>query len=247
MCHLYGEGEVDILVTPEHRMFYRDDYGSWVIKKAINIVNNEKIVFRAVIDEVIMPKEGIKVATTNSIEQYKGKVYCFHVTNHLFITMRNNRRTIQGNTAFAQLEAFVNGPILDIQRNMRRELEAQWYDPLVREYEGINKVDTEMPVKVKHKWNAVNTSDFTELFRALSLAYDKGQGWLTRAKSWELAGLPDFEEEVTQQEELIPPTMPPNQISTTTNKTPVPRKAPTPTKTPIQKRKGPTLDDPTRV
>jgi len=101
-------------------------------------------------------------------------------------------RQINRATAYCELEAFVNGPILDDQRYFRRELERQWYDPLAREYlmqEHRLGVNEELPVKVKHKWNVVTTSDFTELFRAITQAYAKGDGWLTRQKSWELGGL----------------------------------------------------------
>ena len=39
---------------------------------------------------------------------YKGKVYCFEVPNHLFITRRNGKVTIQGNTASVGLQILIN-------------------------------------------------------------------------------------------------------------------------------------------
>lgn len=39
-------------------------------------------------------------------ENYKGKVYCYEVPNHLFFTRRNGKVTIQGNTAGVQSDAF---------------------------------------------------------------------------------------------------------------------------------------------
>jgi hypothetical protein len=90
-------------------------------------------------------------------------------------------------TAYAELDAFVNGPIADIQRWLRREIEKQWYERLARKYLKL-KEDEELPVLVKHKWKPVTHADYVELFNALTQAYAQGLGWLPREKAYELAG-----------------------------------------------------------
>ena len=61
--------------------------------------------------------------TKNAIvtEQYSGKVYCFHVPNHLFITRRFGKVGIHGNTARTMSRALVD-TVKDIQDSFK----SQW-------------------------------------------------------------------------------------------------------------------------
>jgi len=47
--------------------------------------------------------------------EYTGRVYCFEVPNHLFVTRRNGKIAIQGNTAEAAL-SIVNAQVFDVER-----------------------------------------------------------------------------------------------------------------------------------
>ncbi|MGC8850202.1 MAG: phage portal protein, partial [Candidatus Bathyarchaeia archaeon] len=101
-------------------------------------------------------------------------------------------------TAYAELEAFVNGPIADIQRWLRREIERQWYTPLTRLYLKLGPEES-LPVKVKHKWNPISTADYTELADAVAKLYGQGLGVVTRKKAYEMLGFDpsELEEEAS--------------------------------------------------
>ncbi|MEM2122920.1 MAG: phage portal protein [Candidatus Bathyarchaeia archaeon] len=91
-------------------------------------------------------------------------------------------------TAYAELEAFVNGPIADIQRWLRREIEGQWYPYLTRLFLRL-KPDEPLPVRVKHKWKPVSTADYVELAEAVAKLYGQGLGVVTREKAYQMLGL----------------------------------------------------------
>ena len=98
-------------------------------------------------------------------------------------------------TAYAELEAYVGGPIAHIQRYYKRELEAQWYDRWARkilEDEGVAVPEGEKPpVLVKHRWNPVRVSDVYEMARAVGALWGShGMGALggRLGKAWEMMG-----------------------------------------------------------
>jgi len=106
MIH-FCSNEMDCLVTPNHDMWvYIHNEGSisgFRKIKAENLTNSisvslncDKELPEYSIDDfsrtIIFPTHINKV-------QYTGKVYCYNVPNHLFITRRNGKVTIQGNTA----------------------------------------------------------------------------------------------------------------------------------------------------
>ena len=88
-------------------------------------------------------------------------------------------------TAYAELEAFVEGPVTFIQRWLRRELERQWYEPLLRLALGLDEED-ELPVRAVHRWRQIRTADWFELVNAVSRAYMGGAGFIDRAKAYEM-------------------------------------------------------------
>jgi phage portal protein BeeE len=65
-------------------------------------------------------------------------------------------------TAYAELEAYINGPITSTQRYLRREIEAQLYTPITQQ---LLQEENQPPdkVTVKHKWNPVRATDFYRL------------------------------------------------------------------------------------
>ena len=88
-------------------------------------------------------------------------------------------------TAYAEVETFVNGPVAQEQRDLRRVIEAEWYDQLVREI--LHTPQGQDPlIRVKHKWKPISTADFATLLTALSQA--AGPGWMPPQKAYELAG-----------------------------------------------------------
>jgi len=88
-------------------------------------------------------------------------------------------------TAYAELEAFINGPIAQKQQWLARILETSWYTPLVREILGLQE-NEEAPIEIRHNWNKFSTADFTELLSAISEAY--ASGWINAKKAYDLAG-----------------------------------------------------------
>lgn len=74
-------------------------------------------------------------------------------------------KTFNRATAFAELQAFVSGPVAQKQLEMRRQIERQWYDRLLRTI--LKKtVNERLPVRVKHRWKPYKTEDFMEVVEA---------------------------------------------------------------------------------
>jgi len=99
--------------------------------------------------------------------------------------MLNREEQVNRATAFAELQAFVDGPIADIQRWVGRELEAQWYEPLVRMKLNLAP-DAEVPVRIKHKWNSISTQDMMEWAKIVAELYSDGYGVIDRKKAYAL-------------------------------------------------------------
>ena len=97
-------------------------------------------------------------------------------------------------TAYAELEAYVGGPIAHIQRYFKRELEAQWYGRWTRKIlgaEGVAVPEGETPpVQVKHVWNPVRVSDVYEMAKAVAVLHGRGEGPIgdRLEKVWEMMG-----------------------------------------------------------
>lgn len=110
-------------------------------------------------------------------------------------------------TAFAELEAYVQGPIAFIQRYLKREVEAQWYDMWTRKIlEAHGKrfgEGEELPVLVKHKWNPIRVTDVYEMAKAVSFLHGRGTGILAEYPdlSFEMMGWPKEVLEEKQEEQ----------------------------------------------
>jgi hypothetical protein len=97
----------------------------------------------------------------------------------------NRTEAVNRATSYSQLEAFVDGPITAIQRWIQRTVEQQWYDPLTRFYlKTPNGQDP--PVRVRHRWREIRTTDFFALLTAVSVAYDGGLGFVNLEKAYEI-------------------------------------------------------------
>ena len=95
-------------------------------------------------------------------------------------------------TAYAELEAYVDGPIRHIQRYFAREVERQWYDRwalkiLEDEGEAVPEDETP-PICVKHRWKRIRTADLIEIAKAAAILYSRGEGAVDRRKVYEMLG-----------------------------------------------------------
>jgi len=94
-------------------------------------------------------------------------------------------------TAYAELEAYRDGKVADVQRLLRREIENQWYDRQVRRILGLLDPKKPLPVLVKHRWNPISVADFYQQAQAVSQLWGNlGQGPLggNLKKVYELMG-----------------------------------------------------------
>ena len=95
----------------------------------------------------------------------------------------NRTEQVNRATSYSQLEAFVDGPISDIQRWIKRTVESQWYDQLTRAFLKVPD-GQELPVRVRHRWREIRTTDFFQLLDAVSKAF--ADGVVDKVKAYEL-------------------------------------------------------------
>lgn len=107
-------------------------------------------------------------------------------------------------TAYAELEAYVQGPIMNMQRYFKREIERQWYDRwtlkiLEKEDKKVPE-DEDPPVLVKHRWSTIRVTDVYEMAKAVAALHSRGEGPIGQhlEKVWEMMGWDptELEEEV---------------------------------------------------
>lgn len=60
-----------------------------------------------------------------SVVSYEGTIYCYNVPNHLFVTRRNGKITIQGNTATRSTSDNMSRNLIDSVKDIQRVLECQ--------------------------------------------------------------------------------------------------------------------------
>lgn len=124
-------------------------------------------------------------------------------------------------TAYAELEAYVGGPVAHIQRYLKRALESDlWYDKWARHIlkdHGVAVPEGEpLPVTVKHKWKPIRVTDVYEMAKAVAALYAGGLGILGPFEdlafdmmAWPLERLQkELEEREKRQKE---PTKPPEE------------------------------------
>lgn len=97
----------------------------------------------------------------------------------------NRTEAVNRATSYSQLEAFVDGPITDVQTWEGETVEEQWYTPLTRAF--LKTPEGQYPlVRVRHRWREIRTSDFFALITAVATAYDGGLGYIDKEKAYEL-------------------------------------------------------------
>jgi hypothetical protein len=95
-------------------------------------------------------------------------------------------------TAYAELEAYIAGPIALIQRTLKRDLESQWYPALVKQALSQNNMQGDITVRVKHNWKVIRASDVYQMASAVAALYNNGLGILGEYKdlAFEMMGWP---------------------------------------------------------
>jgi hypothetical protein len=97
----------------------------------------------------------------------------------------NIEKELNRATAEKELEAFVEGPVTDDQRWLKRIVETQWYERLTRQFLQLKPEDS-LPVRVVHRWRQIRIADWLSLIDTATKAYSDGRGPLDRAKVYEL-------------------------------------------------------------
>ncbi len=117
-------------------------------------------------------------------------------------------------TAYAELEAYVQGPIAHIQRYFKREIERQWYDRWTRQILSTPEGE-EPPVLVKHVWTPIRVTDVYEMATAVANLYASGLGLLGDFPdlAFEMMGWPKerLEEYLEELEKQPKPEEPPEE------------------------------------
>ncbi len=118
---------------------------------------------------------------------YDDMVYCFQVPNHLFITKRNGKIAIQGNTNKATAQAminFVHQTIDPLQQKQAMYFEEHILAPLMK----LNNIE-EIPTI---EWNEIlpkNPNDYANIIKVVSEAVIGGKHIATVEEMREWAGL----------------------------------------------------------
>jgi len=91
-------------------------------------------------------------------------------------------------TAGEVIKAWIDGPVKDDQMWLRRNIEAQWYTPLVNRWLTKNQKmeqDQDPPVRVHHQWRRLTYVDFLELMNTVTVAHGN-EKWITDKKCFEV-------------------------------------------------------------
>jgi hypothetical protein len=96
----------------------------------------------------------------------------------------NIEKELNRATAEKELQGFVEGPVTDDQRWLKRIIESQWYDRLTRQFLQLKPEDP-LPVRVVHRWRQIRVEDWLNLIDVGIKGYGEGRGPLSLAKFYE--------------------------------------------------------------
>lgn len=119
-----------------------------------------------------------------SFDYYIGNIYCYNVPNHLFVTRRNGKVTIQGNTSNRSTSFTMSKAIMDSVKAIQADLEEQWSQYVITElllestFDDINILDDNDKVSLSfYEIDLMNKIDkekhAIELFKANGLTFDE--------------------------------------------------------------------------
>jgi len=92
-------------------------------------------------------------------------------------------------TALQVTGSFIDGPVKDDQRWLKRNIESQWYEPLAKKWLIRNQKmqeNEDPPVRVVHQPRELQYEDWLDLMKAITEAYAGGMGWITTKKAFEI-------------------------------------------------------------
>jgi len=102
----------------------------------------------------------------------------------------NREEQVNRATAEKQFEGFVQGPVEDDRRMLKRQIERQWYEPLTRKFLNLpltvepGQVLEPATIRLTHRWREIQLADFFTLLEAGTKAY--GQAAISQEKFYEL-------------------------------------------------------------
>jgi hypothetical protein len=100
--------------------------------------------------------------------------------------MLNIEKELNRATAYAELEAFVDGPVTDAQEDLAYQVEQRWYDLLIRIFYKLkpDMPHEKLPCHIRHKWHEIRTTDWFQLIASVSTAYQAG--WVDQEKAYDM-------------------------------------------------------------
>lgn len=109
---------------------------------------------------------------------YKGKVWCFTVPYGLFVTMRNGKITVQGNSAQVGVEIMIRR-VENWRNKLSKWIENKIFKPIAMMQGFVDEERTAKLGKTVYifptiKWNDLRLRDKTNWVQLLMQAYDKG-------------------------------------------------------------------------
>jgi len=126
----------------------------------------------------IKPDLGQLLATSDKLE--RRILGSFKVPRFLL----NIEKELNRATAEKELEGFVDGPVTDDQRWLKRIIESQWYNRLTRQFLQLKPEDP-LPVRVVHRWRQIRVEDWLAIIDTATKAHGEGRGWLGLRKLYE--------------------------------------------------------------
>lgn len=99
MYHFNHSQGLDALVTPNHKMFVREDSKNYDFIEAQSLNEHSKALTCP--NWKCETLESIELPANYDLVDYNGKVYCAEVPNHTLITRRNNKILVSGNSCVA--------------------------------------------------------------------------------------------------------------------------------------------------
>ena len=166
--YYFNSQNIDCFVTPMHRMFVKSEKGLEVIGANQVTVNHQ---FRNLDEWIPLQKEFI-----NKVP-YKGRIFCFTVPNGFFVTRRNGKVSIHGNSAQVGVETLIRR-IESWRHTLAEWAEERIFKPIA-EMQGF--FDTKKSEEVGEdvflyptiKWNDLELKDKTQFYQLLMQLHDK--------------------------------------------------------------------------
>lgn len=119
----------------------RDLFHEIILSAGWNLLTSRKLdpegkeYWRCSVNPTAIPREGRLINIHKNVEvvDYAGIIYCYNVPNHLFVTRRNGKVAIQGNTANRSTSDNMSTNLVDSVKDIQRHFEAQFNDFVIHE------------------------------------------------------------------------------------------------------------------